>query len=43
MHCLSFPGETGGFMGLMMGASVMTLVEFIDLLMYKLILKGFEN
>ena len=33
-------GEVGGFMGLLMGASVMTLIELLDLIIYNLFRKA---
>ena len=39
MH-FNFPGETGGFLGLLLGASVLTLVEILDLILYRLLSKG---
>ena len=33
-------GEIGGLMGLLLGASVLTIIELLDLLIYKLIFKG---
>ena len=32
-------GEVGGFMGLLVGASVLTLCELLDLIIYNLFLK----
>ena len=32
-----FTGEIGGFLGLLLGASVMTLAEVLDLVLYRLI------
>ncbi len=34
-----FAGEVGGLMGLMLGASVMTVCELVDLLIYNGIIK----
>ena len=34
-----FPGEIGGFMGLLMGASVLSIMEIFDLLLYNSIRK----
>jgi hypothetical protein len=31
---LWIPGEIGGYMGLLLGGSAITVVEFIDLLIY---------
>ena len=36
-----FLGETGGFMGLLLGASALTLPEILDLVLYKMISKVF--
>ena len=34
-----YTGEIGGFMGLLLGISVMTILEFLDLLLYNSISK----
>ena len=39
-----FPvGEAGGFMGLLLGASILTVIEFLDLVGYKLMIQGINN
>ena len=39
-HCLiHFKGEIGGYMGLLLGCSVLTIVEFLDLVFYNLFAK----
>ena len=39
----SFVGELGGYMGLLIGASVLTLLEFVDLFLYELWSRGFGS
>ena len=39
--CDLFLGETGGFMGLLLGAIALTLAEILDLVLYKVISKVF--
>ena len=36
-------GEVGGYMGLLIGASALTLLEFFDLIVYNTILKCMEK
>ena len=36
-------GEAGGFMGLLLGASILTVIEVLDLIGYKLIIQGIYN
>ena len=36
---LCFSGEIGGYMGLLIGASCLTLCEVLDLLIYNMMLK----
>ena len=39
-----FPvGEAGGFMGLLLGASILAVIEVLDLIGYKLKLHGIYN
>jgi hypothetical protein len=37
---VSFAGEIGGYMGLLLGGSAITVVEFLDLIIYNCFLKG---
>ena len=37
---MSFMSEVGGFLGLLLGASCLTMCELLDMLILKLILKG---
>ena len=39
LYSLLLAGEVGGLMGLMLGASVMTVCELIDLLLYNGVIK----
>ena len=34
LYSINFPGDMGGFMGLLLGASVMTICELLDLMIY---------
>ena len=40
---IQFSGEMGGYMGLLLGASVLTLCEILDLLLYNLFLKCMDH
>ena len=40
---IQFSGEMGGYMGLLLGASVLTLCEILDLLLYNLFVKCMDH
>ena len=37
--CVTFTGDLGGYMGLLLGASVISLLEVIDFIVFKLIVE----
>ncbi len=41
--CYTVTGELGGYMGLLIGASVLTLCEFVDLILYEIFFRGFGS